>query len=178
MIAKPEAVTRTKWTLVGRAGACAIVLFCTSAMAIEEARQPPQSEPGVFGAIGKWVDDTLAGVTSGLGDARGALEEATGRASDTAKDATDAAMDTAGKVGRIPLTSLVSGRQRCVTAANKAPDCQAATDALCRDKGFTTGRSVDVQSAQKCPAQVWISGRAPTERECTTETYVTRAMCQ
>jgi len=156
-----------------RAGVCALVM-CVGGAAAEETAQPPPPDPGVFGAIGKWVDDAMAGVTSGIGNARGTLDEAAGRASDTAKDAAE----TAGKVARIPLTSVVSGRQRCMPASNGAPDCQTATDALCRDKGFARGRSVDVQSAQKCPAQVWISGRQPAEGECTMETYVTRAVCQ
>jgi hypothetical protein len=155
------------------AAACALVVWAGAAAA-QDAPQRPRPEPGLFGIFGKWVDDTLSDVNSGLGDARGTLNDAAGRATDTAKDAAD----TAAKVARIPLTGVVSGRQRCLAAPNQAPDCQAATDALCRDKGFKSGRSVDVQSAQKCPAEVWISGRQATAAECTMETYVTRAMCQ
>jgi hypothetical protein len=39
-------------------------------------------------------------------------------------------------------------------------------------------RSLDTQSAQKCPARVWLSGRLPAENECPLETFVTRAVCQ
>jgi hypothetical protein len=173
---------------MARAAACALVLWAGAAAAQDTQQNPtqqspaqqnpappkPRTEPGLFGIFGKWVDDTLLDVTSGFGDARGTLNDAAGRATDTAKDAADAA----GKVARIPLTSVVSGRQRCIAAPNQAPDCQAATDALCRDKGFKNGRSVDVQSAQKCPADVWISGRQASVGECTMETYVTRAVCQ
>lgn len=171
---------RTGRTLsnLGRAGACALVLWAGVVLA-EDAQQgvaPPRPppEPGLFGAIGRWVDDTLSDVNSGFGNARGTLDEAAGRATDTAKGAADAAAN----VARIPLTSVVSGRKRCLAASNQAPDCQVATDALCRDKGFKTGRSVDVQSAQKCPAEVWLSGRSPSAAECTMETYVVRAVCQ
>ncbi len=199
MIARPNAnVAGKARTLAALAcgGACIIALWAGAATAQDTPAQPaplplaqspatqPASPPaaatppppnaGVFGAIGKWVDDALAGVTESLDNARGTLDDAAGRAGDTARDAAD----TAAKVAKIPLTSVVGGRQRCVAAANKAPDCQAATDALCRDKGFITGRSVDVQSAQKCPADVWISGRQAAPGECTMETYVTRAMCQ
>lgn len=158
---------------LARAGACVLALSSTGAWAFEEARQPP-SDPGLFGSIGRFVDETVAGVTSGFGSARGQIDEAAGRAGDTAKDAVDAAT----KVARIPLTSVVAGRQRCVPASNGAPDCEAATVALCAAKGFSTGRSVDIQSAQKCPAAMWLAGRQPNERDCSTETYVTRAMCQ
>lgn len=170
--------TRRRFCVLTLVGACALALICTGVVAFEEAQRPPPSDPGLFGTIGRFVDDTLAGVTSGFGTARGHMDEAATRATDTAKDAAKGAADAAEKVARIPLTSVVAGRQRCVPAPNGAPDCQVATDALCRGRGFTTGRSVDVQSAQKCPPAVWISGRQPTEGECTTETYVTRAMCQ
>jgi len=163
---------------MARVAACALLLWAGTAAAQDAQQSPappkPRPEPGLFGMFGKWVDDTLSDVTSGVGNARGNLDDAAGKAGDTAKDAADAAA----KVARIPLTSVVSGRQRCIAAPNQAPDCQAATDALCRDKGFKAGRSVEVQSAQKCPAQVWISGRSPAEGECTMETYVIRAVCQ
>lgn len=154
-------------------GVCALLLWA-GAVAAQDAPPRPPPAPGLFGAIGRWVDDTLSDVNSGVGNARGSLDDAAGRASDTARDAADAA----GKIVRMPATSVVAGRQRCVAAPNQAPDCQAAADALCRDKGFKGGRSVDVQSAQKCPAQVWLSGRSPNAAECTLETYVTRAVCQ
>ena len=159
---------------LGRIGACVLVLSGAGALAFEQTKQASPEEPGMFGTFGRWVDETLAGVTSGLGSARGSLDDAAGRAGDTAKDAADAGA----KIARIPFTSVVGGRQRCIAGTNSAPDCQAATDSLCRERGFTTGRSVDIQSAEKCPAEIWISGRQARPGECTTETYVTRAVCQ
>jgi hypothetical protein len=156
---------------LARAGACASLLWAGSAAA---QVQPANAEPDMFAAIGRWVDDTLVGVTSGFSNARGTLDEIGDRATGTARGAAE----TAAKVARIPLAPMVVGHQRCVRAANGAPDCGAATEVLCRTKGFSAGRSVDVQSAQKCPAEVWISGRQPAPGECTLETYVTRAVCQ
>ena len=102
----------------------------------------------------------------------------TGQGAGVAKDAADGARGTASTVARLPLTRVVSGRERC-PAAGGGPDCRAATDALCRGKGYSSGTSVDVQSAQKCPAWVWLSGRSSSaESECTTETFVMRAVCQ
>lgn len=156
---------------LARIGACALVLSCAGALAFEETKQVSSPEPGVFGTFGRWVDETLAGVTS---TARGSLDDAAGHAGDTAKDAAEAGA----KIARIPFTSVVGGRQRCIAGSNSAPDCQAATDALCRERGFATGHSVDIQSAEKCPAEIWLSGRQARPGECTTETYVTRAVCQ
>src|SRR5258708_4541262 len=94
--------------VLARIGACGLVLAGASAVAFEETRQPPSPEPGMFGTFGRWVDETLAGVTSGLGNARGSLDDVAGRAGDTAKDAAE----TGAKIARIPFTSVVGGRQR------------------------------------------------------------------
>jgi hypothetical protein len=73
---------------------------------------------------------------------------------------------------------IVTGRERCAAAANGAPDCRSAADAACRAKGFASGKSLDTQSAQKCPARVWLSGRLPADGDCQLETFVTRSVCQ
>ena len=40
----------------------------------------------------------------------------------------------------------------------RCPDCEAASEVLCRTKGFTTGSSLHIQSEQKCPVWGWING--------------------
>ena len=49
---------------------------------------------------------------------------------------------------------------------------------MCRSKGFENGRSLDVQSEQKCPTEAWLNGRKPTDADCRVDSYVTRALCQ
>src|SRR5467141_4003615 len=66
----------------------------------------------------------------------------------------DAASDATGAVMGLPNTRIVPVRERCAVAGNGGPDCQAAATAACRGKGFSTGKSLDTQSEQKCPAQV------------------------
>src|SRR5262249_27796587 len=88
-----------------------------------------------------------------------------------AKDATDAVVG-------LPNARMVTLRERCAVAQNGAPDCQAAAAAACRGKGFQTGKSLDTQSEHKCPAQVLLKGRAPSDAERPTELFVTRAVCQ
>lgn len=128
---------------------------------------PSKSAPpaGLFGTMGRWVDDYLAAVTAGAKDARERFESFGDQAAGVAKD-----------MAKMPRATLVVGRERCESAANGAPDCRAATTTLCRAKGFQRGRSIDVSLSQKCPAQAWFSGRAP--QDCRTESYVTRAACQ
>jgi hypothetical protein len=70
----------------------------------------------------------------------------------------------------------MSGRERCVNAPNGAPDCVTAADALCRKHGYSSGKSIDFTSAEECPARTLL-GQASRD-ECTTVTFISRAMCQ
>jgi hypothetical protein len=176
------------------AGAVAISFACAAAAqsapqlgvapATESQPLPPSAEPqprskppGLFGTIGRWVDDSIAGMNSGWRNARTAVGDLGDQATGAAKDAADAARDAAATVMRLPGTSIVSGRRLCVRAANGGPDCVSAAEALCKAKGYTTGTSLHIQSEQKCPVWGWIAGEKPIGR-CAAETYVTSAMCR
>jgi hypothetical protein len=63
-------------------------------------------------------------------------------------------------------------------APNGAPDCVEAAHALCRSKGHGPGKSLEVNTVNKCPTWVWLSGQPAPEGTCTTETYVLQATCQ
>jgi hypothetical protein len=71
---------------------------------------------------------------------------------------------------------MMSGRERCATAPNGAPDCVSAAEALCRKRGFSTGQSMDFTSAEECPVKTLV-GEASRD-QCTTVTFISRAMCQ
>jgi hypothetical protein len=142
-----------------------------------EGAPPAAAEPnslprlGFVDAIGRWLDD---GTTKFRWDWQGAqhtFDQLTDQTRDAAKDATGAVMG-------LPNMRIVPVRERCAVSAGGGPDCQAAATAACRGKGFGTGQSLDTQSEQKCPAQVLLRGRAASEAECRTETFVTRALCQ
>jgi hypothetical protein len=138
-----------------------------------EAPQPsnPAFRPGFIDAVGRWLGEGADKLKSDMQGARESFDKFGDRARDAAKDAT-------GSVIGLPNTRVVTGRERCVVAANGAPDCQAAAVTFCRGKGFQGGKSVDTQSEQKCPAKVLLEGRAPNNTECPTEIFVTRAVCQ
>ena len=141
--------------------------------------------PEVIGAIGRFIDQSItnvgdgvanvgAGVGAGVKGAGETLGGATSAAGDLAKGVTDAA----GTVARLPLSNVVSGRERCVIAPNGAPDCVMASTALCKANGFARGNSLDITSARKCPASAWLQGRGPSDAECVNESFVARAICQ
>jgi hypothetical protein len=135
---------------------------------------PPK--PGLFGRIGRWLDDSIGGVAAGLGGARDTVGAIGTTATDAAKGAAGVARDAAATVARIPAGSLVTGRAHCVRVGG-GPDCAAAAETLCRVKGYGSGTSLHIQSEQKCPVWGWISGEK-TVGKCSTETYVTSAMCR
>jgi len=80
--------------------------------------------------------------------------------------------------GLTKLQSVVDGRAMCPIAGNGAPDCDTASQKLCLAKGYKSGKSLDIETAEKCSVKVYISGRTGAPGECRTENYVTRAMCQ
>ena len=151
-----------------------------------QAAAPPQGPSGpalprlptpgeTIGSIGRFIDQSISNVGAGI---RGA-GDAVGGASSTAGELAKGVGDAAGTVARLPLSSTVSGWQSCPLAANGAPDCEAASVALCKTKGFRFGKSVDITSAwQKCPAVVWLEKRQPKEGECKNESFVSKAICQ
>ena len=145
---------------------------------IEDAANPPpasapdpQSQPAFVDAIGRWLGDSTTRFRVDLQDAQQTFDQLTDQTRDAAKDAT-------GAVIGLPNMRIVPVRERCPVAASGGPDCQTAAATACRGKGFAAGKSLDTQSEQKCPAQVLLSGRAPNELECRSETFVTRALCQ
>lgn len=166
-----------------------------SAAVAQQAAPPPAEPPAVItappdapqsgagrlptpqetlGAIGRFIDQSLTNVGAGVKGAGETLGATTDAAGELAKGVTDAA----GAVARLPATNIVSGYQVCALAPNGAPDCDGASLALCRSKGFARGNSLDITSSFKCPAQLWREGRAPNPQECRDESFVSRALCQ
>jgi len=134
----------------------------------------PPPERGPLGAVGNWLDQSITTVGTGLKATQKTIDDLTAPARDAVKGAAGAAKDAATAVVRLP--GFVSGSERCLTAPNGAPDCQAATDALCKANGYESGRSLDTRTQAYCPpAQIKLSGPLPKLAECV---YVTRAICR
>jgi hypothetical protein len=159
------------------AGLVVLLALVANASAREEMLPAPvigpllAEEPGLIDAITRWIDQSAATVGEQLKDARESIDGAAGRARNAAQDA-------AAAIPRLPNTSVVTGRQRCVTAPNGGADCSGAIAALCRTKGFEGGRSLDIEATRKCPAEMLLSGRMPAPSECPSESFVIRAMCE
>ena len=131
----------------------------------------PAFWPGFIDAFGRWMEQGASKFKSDMQGAQENIDKLGSQAREAAKEAT-------GTVIGLPNARALTGRERCAPAGNGAPDCPAAAVALCRGKGFQSGRSLDTQSEQKCPTRLLLEGRAPNNTECPTEIFVTRAICQ
>lgn len=128
------------------------------------AGPPPQSRPGLIDKLGDLLRDSAEGVASGLKGTQQRIE-----------DINKGTLDT---LTSIPVAGLASGRALCPRADNGAPDCYAATEKLCKDKGYTSGRSLDMETAETCNPRVYLPGYQRKDGDCRIESFVTRAACQ
>ena len=158
-----------------------MLLFTAAIAAAQETSPRGQEDRGFFGSIVHWFEDQAAKFDSNLKNAGSQVDnfgrEAGIAAKTTVDAAKDAAKDAADAVSRIPAPRVVSGHEKCTNAPNGAPDCVAAASNMCKAKGFNSGKSLDMTTAEVCPPEVLISGRN-TGPECHDETFVSRVLCQ
>lgn len=130
---------------------------------------PPAREenPGLINEMGKLFEKSLS-ILPTLKTPGETIDDLNARA----KDAGDS-------LSRLATpSSMVTGRSGCPVSANGAPDCKLGADKLCQSKGFKEGKSLTMDSAEKCPAKVYLPGYKRQPGDCRTENYVTRALCQ
>ncbi len=137
---------------------------------------PPQKE-GVFDAFGRWWDKSAADFKASVDKSQEGWRKLNEQNEKAAKDAAAAAKEAADAFSKLSSTRIVEGREMCLVAPNGSPDCQAAAEKICKAKGFTLGKSADIQTSRKCSARAWLSGN-PAESACSLETVVTKAACQ
>jgi hypothetical protein len=125
----------------------------------------PAHHPGFLEELGKVLKDSASHLSSTWKGSQKTLEDLNAKT----KDATESLTR---------VQSVVTGRTACPVTANGAPDCVAAAEQLCKGKGFKSGKSLDIETAEKCSAKVYLSGRTGAPGECRTENFVTRAICQ
>jgi hypothetical protein len=75
-------------------------------------------------------------------------------------------------------SKVVEAHEVCALAGNGAADCASAALNVCKAKGFNAGQPLDVRTAERCNASLWVSGQNPATTACPVETMVLRASCQ
>jgi len=154
---------------------------------------PPAAEnPGFVDVFGNWMQQGVTSMSTGFDAMMGAAKGAADAASNATKGAADVAKGVAGVavdgVTKLPMAGLAGGREQCTRAANGAPDCRVAAETLCRASGYSAGTSVDFETTENCPGSRQASSGEPPYRVstrerpdggvCTTEHFVTRALCK
>jgi len=174
-------VSLSGFTMVALACAAMAVVLFQPAAANEKKHQAAAQEPGFFESIGRWFDQQADTFKATFGGARSTVEEFGHEAGmavrKTVGGATDAAKDAAAAVSRLPSARVVSGYEKCRIALNGAPDCGSAADAICRTKGFKSGSSIDMTTAEVCPPKILLAGRT-SGPGCHSETFVSSALCR
>lgn len=125
---------------------------------------PAVSRPGLIDALGNLFKDSADSVAAGL---RGTGQRL--------QDLNKGTMET---LTGLPMARVIAGRSLCPRSANGAPDCYAAADRLCAERGFSAGRSLDTESAETCNPRIYLPGHQRKAGDCRTDTFVTRAACQ
>ena len=159
---------------------CALALIVAPALAQEQGPANPEvpgQRPGLLATISRWFDRQTEGLDARFKDAGKGFTQFGHEMGIAARTTADNAKDAADAVVRLPKSLVVTGHAKCNVANNGAPDCLTAADEVCKAKGFRSGKSLDMTTAEICPPKVYLAGRN-SGPGCHTETFVSRALCQ
>jgi hypothetical protein len=141
---------------------------------------PPDATPpsastdeqhGFFDKLGRWWHDSVA-------DFNAKLKEQQSKLDDFNKKSAEAMTNAANAMVKMQTSKVIEIREPCAIAGNGAADCATAAVNACKSKGFKDGQPLDVRTAEKCNASLWVSGQPSTPADCPVETVVLRAACQ
>jgi hypothetical protein len=142
---------------------------------------PAPEKHGFFDDLAHWWHDSTADFNTKLKEQQSKLDDFNKKSADAAKDAaaaTQQAMkNAADAVARLPTAKVIEIQAPCTIAGNGAADCASAAADACKGKGFADGQPLDVRTAEKCSASLWLQGQKQPA-DCAVETVVLRAACQ
>ncbi len=160
-----------------RGALAAGVLALSIGLAAAQGAGAARKQGGFLSWMGQWFQQSTDNFNSGVSHIRERFSRLGREANDAAQKTVDNTKAAADAVARLPNTRVVLGHEKCRVAPNGAPDCVAAAVTVCKKKGFKEGSSVDMTTAEVCPAKVYLAGRN-NGPGCHTETFVSRALCQ
>lgn len=149
------------------------------------APQAPAEKRGFFDELSHWWNDSVADFNAKLKEQQSKLDDFNKKSAEAAKDAaaaTQQAMKNAADAMVKSATSkVIEIHAPCAIAGNGAADCATAAVNACKSKGFSDGQPLDVRTAEKCNASLWLQGQGQQHSaaaDCPIETVVLRAACQ
>jgi hypothetical protein len=149
------------------------------------ASSPTTAEKhGFFDDFARWWRDSVTDFNAKLKEQQTKIDDFNKKSAEAAKDAataTQQAMKSAADAMVKSATSkVIEIHELCAVAGNGAADCASAAVNACKGKGFSDGQPLDVRTAEKCNASLWLQGQGQrsANAECPVETVVLRAACQ
>jgi hypothetical protein len=149
------------------------------------APQAPAEKRGFFDDLSRWWHDSVTDFNAKLKEQQSKIDDFNKKSAEAAKDAataTQQAMKSAADAMVKSATSkVIEIHEPCAIAGNGAADCASAAVNACKGKGFSDGQPLDVRTAEKCNASLWLQGQGQQHSaaaECPVETVVLRAACQ
>jgi hypothetical protein len=131
--------------------------------------------------LGQWWDDSVANFKAKWQEQQSKLDDFNKQSADAAKGAATATSDAmkgaADALVHLSTSKVIEVQETCPLAGNGAADCATAATNACKGKGYNTGQPLDVRTAEKCNASLWVSGQ-PAPTSCPEETVVLRVACQ
>ncbi len=139
-----------------------------------EPAAPPRRE-GFLDALGRWMEKSAADFKASVEENNAKWRELNEKNEKAAREAAAASREAIEAFKNLSNVRIVEAKRTCEPAPNGSPDCQAAAEAICRDKGFAGGKSADIQTSRKCSARALLTR---DEGGCRIETMVVKAACQ
>jgi hypothetical protein len=151
-----------------------------------DAAPPPAAaeKHGFFGDLSRWWRDSVADFNAKLKEQQSKVDDFNKKSAEAAKDAATATgqamKNAADAMVKSATSKVIEVHAPCAIAGNGAADCASAAANACKGKGFSDGQPLDVRTAEKCNASLWLQGQGQrsTSAECPVETMVLRAACQ
>jgi hypothetical protein len=145
----------------------------------------PAEKHGFFDDLSRWWDGSVADFNAKLKEQQSKIDDFNKKSAEAAKDAASATQQTmknaADAIVKSATTKVIEIQEPCAIAGNGAADCASAAVNACKGKGFSDGQPLDVRTAEKCNASLWLQGQGQQRSataECPVETVVLRAACR
>ena len=148
------------------------------------APQAPAEKHGFFDDLSRWWHDSVADFNAKLKQQQTKIDDFNKKSAEAAKDAATATQqamkNAADAMVKSATSKVIEIHAPCTVAGNGAADCASAAADACKGKGFSDGQPLDVRTAEKCNASLWLQGQGQRSAaaECPVETVVLRAACQ
>lgn len=148
------------------------------------APQAP-AKSGFFNDLSRWWHDSVTDFNTKLKEQQSKIDDFNKKSAEAAKDAATATQqamkNAADAMVKSATSKVIEIHEPCAIAGNGAADCASAAANACKGKGFSDGQPLDVRTAEKCNASLWLQGQGQQRSagaECPVETVVLRAACQ